>query len=161
MRGDRPVHSEYWAKVSHYLKETLDLEVQFFFTSKYQDKKAFDTISALYRSEYLEFCDYAELIDHLQSFDFVITDRYHATIFAILAATPFITLDSNTFKTRGLMDMVNYPIEVMQNDADFDLIVKTIDRVRAERTSLAECLRSARVRLSDYAKSSVESLNSL
>ena len=161
VRGDRPVHSEYWAKVSRYLKETLDLEVRFFFTSKYQDKKAFDTISALYPSEYLEFCDYPELIGHIQSFDFVITDRYHATIFAILAATPFITLDSNTFKTRGLMDMVDYPIEVMQNDADFDLIVKNINRVRAERSSLAECLGSARVQLSDYAKSSVESLNSL
>jgi polysaccharide pyruvyl transferase WcaK-like protein len=162
VRGDRPVPTKFWAEVSKYLTESLDLQVRFFFTSMYQDKKAYDKINELYPgSDFLEFCDYPELIHHMQGFDFIITDRYHATIFAILAAIPFITLDSNTFKTRGLMDMVDYPIEVMENDANFELIVKNIERVRSERSSLAEILRSARIRLSQYAKSSIEPLNTI
>ena len=57
------------------------------------------------------------------------------------------------------MDMVNYPIDVMENDANFGLLVENIQRIRSERASLVEILRSGRIRLSEYAKSSIESLN--
>lgn len=162
VRGDRPVRAEFWAKVAGHLDEALKLDVKFFFTSRYQDKKAFDQIGRVNTGiDFLDFCDYPELIDRLQDFDFVITDRYHATIFSVLAGTPFITVDSNTFKTRGLMDMLDYPIDVMSDEDNFALMVDNIDRVIRESSSLRERLLSTRVRLSEFAKTSVEPLNAL
>ena len=162
VRGDRPVRADFWAKVAGHLEEALKLDVMFFFTSKYQDKKAFDQISGVNpRINFLEFCGYPELIDRLQDFDFVITDRYHATIFAVLAGTPFITVDSNTFKTRGLMDMLDYPIDVMSDEDNFALMVDNIDRVIGQTSSLRGSLFSTRARLSEFAKTSVEPLNSI
>jgi polysaccharide pyruvyl transferase WcaK-like protein len=162
VRGDRPVRSEFWAELSKYLVDRLGLKVSFFFTSRFQDKKAYDGIHALYPDvDFLPFGDFPDLLQSIQSFDFVITDRYHATIFAILAATPFITMDSNTFKTRGLMDMVDYPIDVVNEDAELDLVVQNILRVISDRSSLSDSLREARIKLSNYARSSLETLNTL
>lgn len=162
VRGDRPVLARFWADVARYLSDKLELDVKFFFTSRYEDKNAFDQIRQINPSvDYLDYCDYPDLIDRLQDFDFIVTDRYHATIFAVLACTPFITVDSNTFKTRGLMDMFDYPIEVMSNEDDFALMVKNIDRLRAEASSLRAVLHSARTRLSQHAISSLEPLSSI
>ena len=162
VRGDRPVRSDLWANLSRYLIEKLGLELRFFFTSRFQDKKAYDEIRALYTNiDHLDFCDFPQLIEQIKDFEFIITDRYHATIFAILAGTPFITMDSNTFKTRGLMDMVEYPIDVISETADLDLIVRNIDTVLSNRATLVDQLLAARTKLSDYAKRSLESLNSL
>jgi polysaccharide pyruvyl transferase WcaK-like protein len=158
VRGDRPVHSAYWAKIAKYLSEDLHLNPRFFFTSKYQDQKAFDSIKAIYANIINdEFCDYPQLIREMQEFEFVITDRYHATVFAVLAATPFITIDSNTFKTRGLMDLFEYPIEVMENDTDFESMRQKIAQVRANREDLSRLLLKARSQMAALAKSSYDS----
>lgn len=162
VRGDRPVRAGFWAEIATYLDETLKLDVRFFFTSKYQDKRAFDQIRRINpKISFLEFCDHPELINCLGDFDFVVTDRYHATIFAILAATPFVPIDSNTFKTRGLLDLVDYPIDVLNENVDVSLMVANIAQVQRERQSLAESLTAARARLSDFANTSLEPLRLL
>lgn len=159
VRGDRTVLTDYWADVAKHLQESLGLDVTFFFTSRQQDKRAFEEIRSRYAPiKHLPFCDYAPLLKTIEEFDFIITDRYHATIFAILVATPFVTIDSNTFKTRGLMDMVGYPVPVLKQDANLDETIRLIEDVRAKRTPLGETLDSARRRMSNYAKSSMEPL---
>ncbi|MCG8369874.1 MAG: polysaccharide pyruvyl transferase family protein [Proteobacteria bacterium] len=159
VRGDRTVLADYWADVARHLQETLGLDVTFFFTSRQQDKRAFEEIRDRYAPiKHLPFCDYAPLLNTIEAFDFVITDRYHATIFAILVATPFVTIDSNTFKTRGLMDMVGYPVPVLKHGANLDETIRLIEDVREKRTSLAGTLDGARRKMSDYAKSSMEPL---
>jgi polysaccharide pyruvyl transferase WcaK-like protein len=158
VRGDRPVHSAYWAKIAKHLSEDLNLYPRFFFTSKYQDKKAFDSIRAINQHiTHDEFCDYPQLLREIQKFEFIITDRYHATVFAVLAATPFITIDSNTFKTRGLMDLFDYPIEVMENDTDFESMRQKITQVRANRENLSQLLLKARSQMASLARSSYDS----
>jgi polysaccharide pyruvyl transferase WcaK-like protein len=162
VRGDRPVRSEHWARVSDYLKEKHHFVVRFFFTSEFQDKNAYDRISKHSENDgFLEFCNYDKLIEQIQDFDFVITDRYHATIFSVLAATPFITMDSNTFKTRGLMDLFDYPIDVISEDADLDSMKEKIEEVIAKRATLQTTLGSAAGKLSAYAKSSLDSLGDI
>jgi exopolysaccharide biosynthesis predicted pyruvyltransferase EpsI len=162
VRGDRPVRSEYWARVSDHLKEKHQFVVRFFFTSEFQDKNAYDGISNFSSNDgFLDFCDYDELIEQIQDFDFVITDRYHATIFAILAGTPFITMDSNTFKTRGLMDLVDYPVDVLGENADLDSMIRKIEQVISNRAVLQRSLEIAVEKLSAYAKSSLGSLSEL
>ena len=59
------------------------------------------------------------------------------------------------------MDMLDYPIDVMSDEDNFALMVDNIDRVIRESSSLRERLLSTRVRLSEFAKTSVEPLNAL
>ena len=159
VRGDRSVRSEFWANVARRLAVEHGKTPVFFFTSRYQDWKAFEQIRRHYPGcTFLDFCDYPELIERLRHLDFIITDRYHATIFAILAETPFITLDSNTFKTRGLMDMVDFSVDVMRNDGDIDLMARNIAYVCANREHLSRQLHKARLQLSNFARTSLEAL---
>ena len=124
----------------------------------FQDQEAFNLIRKENpRIDHIAFCDYPQLINQLRDFEFIITDRYHATIFAVLAETPFITIDSNTFKTRGLMDLFEYPIEVMTNTADFETMTQKIDQVQKNKAELRLALRKARSQMVTFAKSSYKS----
>jgi len=105
------------------------------------------------------FLDYEELISKIADFELVVTDRYHATIFAMLAGTPVVPIDSNTFKTRGLMDLAEYPLPVLPSDVDINELRKQLDYVIANQPELATRVADAATRLSSLAAISMQALH--
>lgn len=159
VRGDRPVPARFWADVAKMLEEDFGRRVVFFFTSEFQDRAAFDQIAALHPAQTLDrFYDYRELISTIGSYDLVITDRYHGTIFAMLSGTPVVAVDSNTFKTRGLMDLTDYPLEVLANDEDLSRMRAHVETALARREELAKSIRAAADQLAEFAATSIEAL---
>jgi len=43
----------------------------------------------------------------------VLSGRFHACVFAALAGTPLVSFRSNTYKMEGLLEMLGYPIPVL------------------------------------------------
>ncbi|MFC0471072.1 polysaccharide pyruvyl transferase family protein [Halalkalibacter kiskunsagensis] len=56
---------------------------------------------------------YNELLGVIKASNFFITGRFHPMIFSMIAKTPFIAYQSNTIKMQGVLEMVDYPIEVV------------------------------------------------
>jgi polysaccharide pyruvyl transferase WcaK-like protein len=159
VRGDRPVRAEFWAEAVRILEEQFGKRVVFFFTSEYQDRAAFNRIARLRRVTAPDrFLDHEELIREIAGYDLVVTDRYHATIFAMLAGTPVVPIDSNTFKTRGLMDLAKYPLEVLPNDGDLDRLQAHMAHALEHRAELSAQVTAAAGRLAKLAARSIQAL---
>jgi polysaccharide pyruvyl transferase WcaK-like protein len=73
---------------------------------------------------------------------FLVTGRFHLLIFATLAGTPFVPLESNSFKIDGLLRSLSYPIPVSGPHDDVDRVMERAARVFGERDDLAERLRA-------------------
>ena len=70
-----------------------------------------------------------------------------------------LTLDTEL--NEATWHRIDYPIDVVNEDAELDLVVQNILRVISDRSSLSDSLREARIKLSNYARSSLETLNTL
>lgn len=76
----------------------------------------------------------------------LIGGRYHSSIQAAAVGTPFVPLPSGTHKTKGLVEMLDYPIGEMGFD-DLPAIDSALDRILGERDALRERLESDCARL--------------
>ena len=95
------------------------------------------------------FYDYKELTLLLESFDYLISDRYHALIFAIHAKTPMIPINPafKTIKTDGLFRLIDYPINVMPpvGRETYDELMCAIKYIEEHNNELKEILAKASV----------------
>ncbi|MGH7801116.1 MAG: polysaccharide pyruvyl transferase family protein [Thermodesulfobacteriota bacterium] len=149
IRSDRNVDYESWVKVINHIQEKFGRKVFCLFTSS-RDEHVFKKLAKICRLHKLsEFYDYPILIQIMGNFDFVITDRYHGAIFAILANTPVIPVYPNTFKTKGLFTLFDYPIEVLNtlSESSHDSMIESIERVVTNQREIKDKLSKARTYL--------------
>jgi len=150
IRGDRDVHYESWMKVISHIQEKYGREVFYLFTCKSHDEHVFKKLAKICRLHKLsKYYDYPILIQIMRNFDFVITDRYHGAIFAILSNTPVIPVDAQTFKTKGLFMQFDYPIEVLNTLSvnSYDSMVESIERVVKNQREIKDKLSKTRTYL--------------
>jgi len=77
------------------------------------------------------------IVGALSSASLVLSGRFHACVFAALAGTPLVPFRSNTYKNEGLMEMLRYPVEVMDYDqADNEEVLRVVGDVMEHRDEL-------------------------
>ena len=147
IRGDMPVDYEKWLLVINYIQRIHKRRVFFIFTCKSHDKKVFKKLSSMcILHKFSKYYDFPAVINLLKNFDFVITDRYHGVIFAILANTPIIAIHSTMHKTEGLFMLFNYPIKVAKR-GDSGSIIKNIEFVIKNKKKILRLLSKEAPRL--------------
>jgi len=116
IRGDRQINYNLWIRAICYIQQRYNKNVIFLYTCKSYDEHVFKIISKKCGMRTLStYYDYPILIKIMSHLDFIITDRYHGAIFAILANTPVIPVEATTFKLKGLFELFNYPIQITDN----------------------------------------------
>lgn len=88
-----------------------------------------------------EMADYLDAIAIIAMADLVVGGRQHPNIFAAKYGVPFVGLDGNTHKMRGVAELLNYPIPVFQWDFD------EAELLQAARGALAHEYDSAAIRV--------------
>ncbi len=76
----------------------------------------------------------------IKKMKFIITDRYHATIFSVMAGTPFIPVNAKTHKIEGFIKMIDYPINEFEktNEDNLRLTKSNIDFLLANRSEISD-----------------------
>lgn len=123
-RGKRPSHQpidpEAWAVVLRRMAEIFDLPVVFASTCPAEDiavareiKKRFKPV--ILPEELLDSgkYDYRFFLHLSASSTANLSDRYHQNVFSLLSNTPFLPVEGNTSKSKGLIEMVQYPFEIL------------------------------------------------
>ncbi len=140
IRGDREVDINNLSKFVKLLKERFNKKIYFIFTCKSFDKKVYDKLSKKVSLGFLDPVGHDETIAVMKKMDLVVSDRYHGTIFSILANTPILPLSANTVKMEGLFRLFKYPVKVYgdvsesNRDAllkDADFLIKNKKRVKS------------------------------
>ena len=115
VRGDRctDVDIDAWAALVDHVQQTLKRKVVWVHTAPPQD----DAIARALHDRcgiHIAHRDYGylEVIGLMKHAGLVLTDRYHACIFAIIAGCPVLPFESNTWKIRGLFKFFEYPLAV-------------------------------------------------
>lgn len=137
VRGDRQVDMLQWGKTVHYIQKNLKKDVYFIHTNESHDKKVADELIKKWNVKKLShYYNYPEVIGLLKHFSFVLTDRYHAAVFSILAETPVITFDTVTIKLKGMMEMINYPVKMVGSITDNEAVNERIHLVLEQKSKL-------------------------
>ena len=150
IRGDRNVDFETWARIIDHLEKVRGKKVFLAFTCITQDGHVYNELAKRCNLVRLSrFYDYKELTLLLESFDYFISDRYHALIFAIHAKTPMIPINPafKTIKTDGLFRLIDYPINVMPpvGRETYDELMCAIKYIEEHNNELKEILAKASV----------------
>lgn len=97
--------------------------------------------------------NWSEVTAFLRHAEMVVSGRYHINIFAALASTPFIPMESNTPKMAGLLNHLgfaaDYPIRKWGADARALLPLDLDTAVKVNRETLDNCVELARGAFSD------------
>ncbi len=152
IRGDRNVDFDTWARIIDHLREARGKKVILAFSCITQDGHVYDELAKRCDIARLScFYDYTELTRLLEKCDYLISDRYHALIFAIHAATPVIPINPafNTIKTEGLFRLIDYPVGVLPpvGRETYDQVLRAIQYVEEHGGRLKEILSKASVDL--------------
>ncbi|MBR0258216.1 MAG: polysaccharide pyruvyl transferase family protein, partial [Synergistaceae bacterium] len=94
-------------------------------------------------------CEFLWLIDHA---DYVITESFHGTVFAVNFSKKFVSLDpglhtfsrfSNILEALGLMERVyTFDGKFSDNDIDYEAVHKKLNAMREKSMQyLRECLK--------------------
>ncbi len=131
VRGDRAVDEESWARLVSHLAAG-GRTVHALHTCPAHDKPLARRLAARCPLKVADTAhDYHEVIGLMRDCDAVITDRFHAAVFAIHAGTPVVPIRSSTFKTDGLFEFFDYPIDVAPalNAQTYPDLLSRTDRV--------------------------------
>lgn len=150
IRGDRNVDFETWARIIDHLEKVRGKKVFLAFTCITQDEHVYNELAKRCNLARLSrFYDYKELTLLMESFDYLISDRYHALIFAIHAKTPVIPINPafHTIKTEGLFRLFDYPVNVMPpvERETYDHVMHSIQYVEEHIHEMKEILAKASV----------------
>jgi len=112
IRGDRKVDEKLWQNVIKKLEEKYHKEIVFLHTCKAHDEKVFQIIrKGNHLRSTKEYYDYPVVIELLKRASVLITDRYHAVIFSLMAGTPIAPLKTVSHKIDGLVELTGYPLK--------------------------------------------------
>ena len=124
VRGKRPffqiIDPNAWAKVLEKLSMTFETPILFASSCPAEDfplardiQSRFDNF--IIADEFLDYrkYNYRVLIHFLERAVANISDRYHQNVFSLLSNTPFIPVEGNTSKSRGLIEMIKYPFDIL------------------------------------------------
>jgi len=120
IRGDMGEDVQVWADLVRNMHQLYGRPIVFVPSSKSEDS---DFAHAIAQNSPLVVLDEVKHFDQafsvLQHLSIVISSRYHPVYFSILAGVPFIAIRGNTFKTRGLQQLIEYPLTVIEESSDF------------------------------------------
>jgi polysaccharide pyruvyl transferase WcaK-like protein len=85
---------------------------------------------------------YQQVARVLSGAEFLLSGRYHMSILAAVAQTPFVLLASNSYKNRGLAELLDYPLGVREF-SDAGAVLSDVAYVLARRSELSEHLERA------------------
>lgn len=89
---------------------------------------------------------YQQVVGILAGARFQVGARYHISILAAVAGTPFIPISSNSFKTEGLVELLNWPVDVLKLH-ELEQIPKWSTRFRQEPAAWQERLQAGGARV--------------
>jgi hypothetical protein len=113
VRGDRAMDLDAWTILINYLIEELGLDVIWIHTARPHDEYVANHLIKHTGIRVLDRdYDYLEVIGLMRCLGLMLSDRYHACIFALMAGCPLVPFASNTHKVRGLFDLFQYPLPV-------------------------------------------------
>jgi polysaccharide pyruvyl transferase WcaK-like protein len=164
IRGDRNVDFETWARIIDHLEKVRGKKVFLAFTCITQDEYVYNELAKRCNLVRLSrFYDYKDLTLLLESFDYLISDRYHALIFAIHAKTPVIPINPafNTIKTEGLFRLFDYPVNVMPpvKRETYDHVMLSIQYVEEHNNELKEILTKASVDIKNKLEEDIKEIS--
>lgn len=150
IRGDRNVDFETWARIIDHLEKVRGKKVFLAFTCIAHDEHVYNKLRKRCNLVRLSrFYDYKELARLMESFDYLISDRYHALIIAIHAKTPVIPINPafTTIKTEGLFRLFDYPVNVMPpvGRETYDQVLRAIQYIEEHKNELKDILAKASV----------------
>jgi polysaccharide pyruvyl transferase WcaK-like protein len=106
--------------------------------------------------EYHSFENFADFMAHIQTAAFILSGRFHIGVFAALCAAPFLVFEANTYKTRGLSQLLGHPCPPLDFFRDsFDHIIESVARALAMKDDLRQYLMRQRPRLRELAMKNV------
>jgi polysaccharide pyruvyl transferase WcaK-like protein len=148
IRGDLDVDFETWALIIDHLVSVRKKQVFFAFTCIAHDEDVYKELAKRCNVRRLSrFYDYKELARLMERFDFLLSDRYHALVFAIHAKTPVVPINPEikTIKTEGLFRLFDYPVKVIPrvNKGTYGQVLEAIRYVEEHRSELKEILAGA------------------
>ncbi|MCC5829494.1 MAG: polysaccharide pyruvyl transferase family protein [Phycisphaeraceae bacterium] len=113
LRGDR---SHQIDAIRAYVRGLSDqgFKPLFAFTCDAQDRPLYQKVGGGALAPALDrMVDFPLLVAMMRHARLVVTDRYHAAIFATMAGTPFVPMPSSTLKMVGLVRLLDYPMNVL------------------------------------------------
>ena len=149
IRGDRHVDTESWRQLVRHLSAS-GRQVFAVSTCSAHDAKAMRQIAAGAPLRLAPASrDFRDIVAGLKGCDLVVTDRFHGAILALLAGTPVLPLESNTFKMRGLFQMFDYPADVVPplGGASCERVAAAADRLMSNLPAARAAVAAARATL--------------
>lgn len=144
VRGERSQNYDDWARLVRQIKSSFGCEVVFLSSCWWQDKqfgaelKSREDIVLPSRP-----FTFAELIGIYKRLRLLISDRYHANVFGLMAETPIVPITGNSSKIHGLLQFYDYPIGVCEvvdsinGDAVFAKVKYVIEHEHEVRRSIS------------------------
>lgn len=84
-----------------------------------------------------EFVEPGDIVDALAHAEFCLSERFHATIFSVVAQTPFMGFRSNTYKIAGLIEMLGHPVpELVLGETPISEVLSRITFLRDNHSTI-------------------------
>jgi polysaccharide pyruvyl transferase WcaK-like protein len=84
-----------------------------------------------------EMADYRDAIAIISMATLMVGGRQHPNIFAAKYGVPFIGLEGNTHKMRGVAELLNYPLPIFNWDFDKNLLLEAARRALDSKNEIA------------------------
>lgn len=167
IRGDNPaIDYDTWVRVINDIRQNYGKKVFFLFTCMAHDDHVYRKLSR--KCGILRLSkpyDFPVLINLIRKFDLIITDRYHAAIFSILAHTPVLPLSPQfkTEKTNGLFALFDYPVKVLPHvrEDTYDQMRKNITYLVKKKEEIREILSKASIVLKDRCENDFRTMSKM
>lgn len=145
IRGDREVDVESWRRLVNLLSAS-GRQVFAVSTCPALDMKIMRSVAA---GSPLRMAptsrDLRDIVMMLKGCDLVVTDRFHGAIFALLAGTAVLPMESNTFKMRGLFHLFEYPLGLLPrlNATSYASTVLAVERLMSNLPAARAAISTA------------------
>lgn len=148
IRNQKDMDYKLWAEIITQIEEQFKKKAVYVTTSKVEDINFIKEVSRFIPLRYLKGeYDYNEMIGIFKRLEMIISDRYHGTIFSMLANTPVIPINTKqTEKIKGLFEFFDYPIRTLGpiSAVNYERVIEAIRETYQNydkcRISLSEAL---------------------
>ena len=106
IRGDRKVNFDIWTELLSRAKQKFDANVFYLQGCRKHDARVYRHLAkGVDLANDKSFIEYPDLIEAISELRLLLTDRYHGMVFAMLAGTPYLPVQSTTHKTEGFLEL--------------------------------------------------------